>query len=292
MNEVSARRRIPGTWYRLSFVCSKDLEDVLSGLLVFHGVEGMQTAPAGPRRVEVQAWFVAHSDAAEALRALSELDGVRATTPEAEPIVDTGWLEATLRQRGAMFAGKFAVYDIDEPRPVAAPGVFEILLPPGRAFGTGEHPTTAMCLELLSETIRTGARVLDLGTGSGILAIAASKAGAGDVLALDNDPETVPVARENLQLNGVLEKIDLRAGSMREIGRRRQFDLILANIHRTALVRGAASLFSRLAPDGYAVLSGFTLADEALVHAAWLAEGGALAQRRERNEWCALSWRR
>jgi ribosomal protein L11 methylase PrmA len=92
-------------------------------------------------------------------------------------------------------------------------------------------------------------------------------------------------------LNGVSERVELRAGSLREVGRRR-FDLILANIHRTALLRGARGLSARLAAGGCAILSGFPTVDAALVETAWQSCDGRVVSHRTRGDWSALQWRR
>ena len=134
----------------------------------------------------------------------------------------------------------------------------------GMAFGTGQHPTTAMCLRALEDLIRPGATVLDLGCGSGILAIAAARLGAASVLALDIDPNAVRAARENAAVNGVTGIVEVREGTLDvETPRRRepyvaaQFDVIAANISGLTLERLGPALARSLAPGGVLITSGF-----------------------------------
>ncbi len=112
-----------------------------------------------------------------------------------------------------------------------------IEMEPKMAFGTGEHSTTRLCLKAIEEYLKTGDRVLDLGTGSGILAIAAAKLGAFYVLALDIDPDTVSNARENIKKNKVQKKIDLRLGTLDDKISSGYFDLIAANLTKTQIVK-------------------------------------------------------
>jgi ribosomal protein L11 methyltransferase len=136
---------------------------------------------------------------------------------------------------------------------LAAPaGGVRVVIEPGLAFGTGDHPTTGLCLEALDVFLQRNpdASVLDVGTGSGVLAIAARKLGAGLVVATDNDPVAVRVARENAAANGVL--IDVRP----EIPEGVVFDLVLANILANTLVELAPRLMAALAPRARLVLSG------------------------------------
>ncbi len=132
-----------------------------------------------------------------------------------------------------------------------------IEIDPGMAFGTGQHPTTAMCLRALEERLSRGDEVLDVGTGSGILAVAAAKLGARRVLALDIDPQAVKAARENAAANGVRDAVEVREGTLPESLAGERFDIIVANISGLTLERLAASLAGALRDGGALIVSGF-----------------------------------
>lgn len=134
-------------------------------------------------------------------------------------------------------------------------GDIVIELDPGAAFGTGTHPTTVLCLEAIEEMVRPGMRVLDVGTGSGILAIAAAKFGANEVLALDTDPVAVRVARENCQISGVTSVVTIMEGSVGQITSI-GYHLVLANIIADVLVELSPLLAKSLAIEGHLVTSG------------------------------------
>lgn len=168
-----------------------------------------------------------------------------------------------------------------------------IHLDPGLAFGTGQHPTTRLCLRTLEERAWAGMRVLDLGTGTGILAIAAAKLGATVVLALDIDPQAVRAARENAWRNGVAEVVRAEEGSLGEawpthLPGRPEFDLVLANLSGLALCDLAPALAAVLAPRGVAVVSGLT-AESAEAVARCLEEAGlAVEQTLAEEDWRAV----
>ncbi len=130
-----------------------------------------------------------------------------------------------------------------------------IEIDPGLAFGTGQHPTTAMCLQALEELVSPGVSVLDLGCGSGILAIAAAGLGATRVLALDIDPLAVKAARDNAIANGVAHLVETREGTLETSDER--FNIIAANISGLTLERLAAALACTLTPGGALITSGF-----------------------------------
>jgi ribosomal protein L11 methyltransferase len=138
----------------------------------------------------------------------------------------------------------------------AHPGRELLIIPVEMAFGTGDHPTTATCLRLLCDLDLEGKRVLDLGCGTGILALAARKLGAGRVLAVDFDPEAVAASRRNARRNGVrgvtFERRDVLAWSPDEP----PFDLILANIFADVLTASFPKMKRLLAPGGTLILSG------------------------------------
>lgn len=151
---------------------------------------------------------------------------------------------------------------------VEVPGDLVLRIDPGMAFGTGGHETTRLCLELLEQIMEnrvpiTSPSLLDLGTGSGILAMAASLLGCGRILALDIDPDAVTVARENLALNQLSDAIECGTAPLESLTER--YDIILANILAEELVRLAPYLADRLQPGGSLILSGILAEKEQLV---------------------------
>jgi len=138
-----------------------------------------------------------------------------------------------------------------------AAGDTVIEIDPGMAFGTGQHPTTAMCLRALEERLRPGDAVLDLGAGSGILAIAAARLGAKRVLALDIDPQAVKAARENAAANGVQGVVEVREGTLPEGAPGERCDMVVANISGLTIERLAPAFAESLREGGTLIVSGF-----------------------------------
>lgn len=143
-------------------------------------------------------------------------------------------------------------------RPDAGPGEIVLVLDPGMAFGTAEHGTTRGCLRLLDGAVRPGQSVLDLGTGSGILAIAAARLGAGDVLALEGDAWALEPARENVEANGVADRVEIRAGWVgpEELAALRPRDGVVANLHPAVLERLLPGFRSAVRSGGWLIVSG------------------------------------
>lgn len=191
----------------------------------------------------------------------------------------------------------------------AQPGDLAIFMDPGMAFGTGLHPTTQLCLRLLERYAGPKRSTLDLGTGSGILAIAAARLGAL-VVALDNDPVAVAVAAENVARNGLANTVRVAEGSLgagNQMGHwlsgdfgdtpasaapapiaSDTFELIVANLIAKVLIILAADLAAALAPAGVLVSSGIIDSREAEVVAAFEAAGLRQIERHIEGEWVAL----
>lgn len=203
------------------------------------------------------------------------------------------WAEGWKQHFGTVRIGSRLVIKPSWESFEASPEDAVVELDPGMAFGTGTHPTTLLCLEALSELFDASApprRVLDVGTGSGILAIAAAALGSPDVLACDIEEEACRTARENAALNRVDDRVEVTGRPLSDLGR--DFDVVLANILAEENARLAAELAGRLAPDGTLVLSGILREKEDLVAAAFAPLGlsGPLIRRRE--EWSCLLYRR
>lgn len=172
-----------------------------------------------------------------------------------------------------------------------------IVLDPGEAFGTGQHPTTRLCLAALERVAVGDARVLDVGCGSGVLAIAAAKLGAAAVQGCDTDARAVEIARRNAEANGVA--VEFTTGTVD--GHRAQggasvqgrvgaqpFDVVVANISSTVTAALAAPIAALLAPGGRAILSGFLQRDRDTVAAAAGAAGLELRDEAYEEGWCVL----
>ncbi|MFU2210878.1 50S ribosomal protein L11 methyltransferase [Solidesulfovibrio sp. C21] len=194
--------------------------------------------------------------------------------------------------------------------PIAVGGIYEILPPwladtdtegrapiliePKMAFGTGHHPTTALCLEAFAACAATGRiaagkRFLDLGTGSGILGIGLTKLGLAG-FGLDIDPQAVWCAAENLRLNAVGDAMALAVGGVGAVSPKAAFDVVAANILAAPLIAMAPRLAGHVAPGGVLILSGILVEQAPAVAAAYRATGLPEPDTRINGEWASLAW--
>lgn len=176
-----------------------------------------------------------------------------------------------------------------------ARGEIVVALDPGMAFGTGLHPSTRLCLHCLESHLKPDDRVLDLGTGSGILAIAAAKLGASSVLALDIDPTAVATAQENAEQNRVSRVVKVELGSVVEAQAKRDggFDLALVNILAEVIVCLLNdNLDGVVRPGGLFAFSGILSGHEVDVLETMKQKGLTLVDRRQEEDWIALVVRR
>jgi len=170
----------------------------------------------------------------------------------------------------------------------ARDGRVTIVIEPGRAFGTGHHGSTAGCLRLLEDALaRRPARALDVGTGSGILAVAAVRLGVPSVRAIDVDPDAVAAARATAAANGAAERIEVTCDGPEALGDER-FPLVLANLLTEAHLALAGRYARLLAPGGTLILGGILAADGDRVARALADRGLGAAARLDVDGWCAL----
>lgn len=162
-----------------------------------------------------------------------------------------------------------------------------VYLDPGMAFGTGLHPTTRACLRVLQELAPIPPRVLDVGSGSGILAIAALRLGAERADCLDTDPAAVRATRENAERNGVAARLSVEQGSLSEEVSGR-YPLVVANLVASVLVAIAPRLAAHLAPGGRLVAAGIIGSRQEEVERAFEGAGLAVHERRTDDDWIAL----
>jgi ribosomal protein L11 methyltransferase len=262
---------------------SADLWDLgAQGVEVRDGETQPMPGQAPPRgQAVLVGWFTDRESAALAAEALGG---------RIDEVADQDWGESWKKDWKPISAGRVFV----RPSWVAAAapeGAAEVILDPGMAFGTGTHPTTALCLRALSALLlsRPAASVLDVGTGSGLLAIAARKLGAGRVRGIDNDPVAVRVARENAAAN----RVELELGEEPLAAIAERYDLVVANILANTLMEMAGDLARRLTPGGVAVISGILVSQEAEVRAAYLQAGLVSCPEVDgrEGEWVVLGFR-
>ena len=236
--------------------------------------------------------FPTTPDEAAALTArLGEFAGLAVIT---EVIADADWLAMALSGLPPVRAGRFFVYGVHDRGRVPASTV-NLRIEAGAAFGTGHHGTTVGCLQAFDQLLkrRRFGRVLDVGCGTGVLAIAAARTGARAAVGTDIDAPSVRIANENAQLNRARARF-VHASGLNDARVRRDapYDLVFANILAPPLVALAQDIKGALKPGGIAILSGLLRTQERRVFAAYASRGFRMQRRLHRDAWATLVLRR
>ena len=209
-----------------------------------------------------------------------------------ETVPDKNWVEESLKNLKPIRAGRFYIYG-SHNSDSATNEKFGIMINAAMAFGTGHHETTSGCLEMLEEILKMQEpkKIYDIGTGSGILAIAAAKATKADILASDNDEVAVKIAKENIKVNKSIERIELQVAngcSHRCFGKFGKAELIMANILAEPLRLMAQELSAQLTIGGYVILAGLLTQQKNEVVKAYNDCNLNLEKEIFKNEWCIL----
>lgn len=258
-------------------------EDRASALLWEAGTQGIEIRNEGGQS-HLLAYFEGSMEVPTLRLALAGVAGAEAETVE---VPDVDWVARFRENFRGFAAGRFWIapaWDVPQGRTDL------IVVDPGRAFGTGTHESTRLCLDALASLAaeRGLGRTLDVGTGSGILAIAALKLGASQAFGVDNDPESMEAARLHSRLNRVSPR--LVCGDGARAFRPGAFSTVLANVSAAVLRGRRNELGAVLAPGGALVLSGLLTGDVGAIRAEYESLGGIAV--REEGEWAAVMVRR
>jgi ribosomal protein L11 methyltransferase len=271
-------------------------------------IEQLWSKPSASPVIRVKTFLSAEQSCAlprieEALWYLGRLYPIPA--PSVRYLAEADWAEAWKSGYKTLRIGHRIVIKPSWQSYAATPDQLVIELDPGLAFGTGLHPSTQLMLEALERHVEPGDRVLDVGTGSGILAIAAVKLGAANVLALDIDGLALEVARVNVVRNGAEDRVFLQRASLTPSPTRGDpqnpppvfdvpgirsgaFDLLLMNILADVIARSAGRIAACLAEGGLFIVSGIIQPQEEHVRQALLTAGLSVVKRRTKKDWVAL----
>ena len=257
------------------------------GVVIEAGPDGWNAGP-----VIVRAYLPADDQLQATKRRVQEALGhLNQISPVSEPtfcpVAEADWAEAWKKRLTVMHIGQHIIIRPSWLEHEPGPKDIVVQLDPGMAFGTGLHPTTQLCLVALEKLTRPTVDVLDMGTGSGILAIAAAKLGAGRVLALDNDPLAVKIARDNITTNGVQDTVNVLCGSLAKAPG--SYDIVVVNILAKVIIEMVQDgLATRVSPGGRLIATGIIAGQEPKVVTAMEQQGLVLTERQQIEDWVCL----
>ena len=243
--------------------------------------------PGTPALPDGRARLIAHFASREEVLELAQL-----TAGEPLEIAEQDWSVSWRAHHKTMRMGPRSWVRPPWETLALAPGEVDVVIDPGMAFGTGSHPTTSLCLERVDELLRLfpGADVLDVGTGSGVIALLAAKLGAGRIVGTENDPVALEVARKGAALNGI-DSVDwMLAENPDDVPG--EFEIVIANILLNTLEELSVQIAQRVAPGGRLVLSGLLAAQADAAALAYQEEGLRYLGRHERDGWCRVELER
>ncbi len=301
-------------WIEVSLQADGEAAEAIADLLQQYGYQGVAIEQLGiegdaweeqlttlPKAFMVRAYLPANAEAPSlqhrlesGLGHLRMIDPRIPARPDYQTVQDEDWAEAWKAHYRPLHIGEHLYVRPAWAEESPGPGDVEIVLDPGMAFGTGTHPSTQLCLIALEAGRPVPPRVLDLGCGSGILAIAAAKLGAVDIWAVDTDELAVKSTVENAALNNVSDLLTIRQGSLADLlSQTDSFDLILVNILAKVIIPMCqAGLASLVKPGGVAIFSGLIEEQADEVEAALRDAGLIPFQRLTIGDWIGIQARR
>jgi ribosomal protein L11 methyltransferase len=287
--------RASARYWELTLTVSSDAAEGVTNFLWESGALGVVEEERPGARPELRAFFPETAPAAVLReRVTAYVDGLASLgfgdigSPRVTALEDTGWAEAWREHFRPVAIGRRFVVSPPWETP-DAPGRIVLVIEPGRAFGTGHHGTTAGCLEAIERVVdgELPSRALDLGTGSGILAIALARLGVADILAVDEDPDAIAAATANVARNGVAAFVTCRLDNAAVLDTS-PAPLVVANLI-TAAHRRLADRYARYAaPGGRLLLSGILEGEAADLEAAMETSGWRLESAIAREGWSTL----
>lgn len=283
------------TYWRIHFTCPMEQADALAGALDPYSLAVSTYETRDETIWTVEATAIVQPSLAEvqsSLSVIATLFGYEVPQVYVEPLPDTDWLEATWKNFPPREIGPFYVYGSHSKAPVPD-SLIGLEVNAATAFGSGEHETTTGCLLALAKLKETlhFTNPLDMGCGSGILAMATAKLWNVPVTAADNDPESVRVTIENAQMNGcqdLITAIVSEGFANQEVIQRGPFDLIVANILAKPLCFMAQDMVNNMTSGGKIILSGLLIRQQEEVTQAYMEAGAQLVDHIHINDWAAL----
>jgi len=285
-------------WAELTIHTADRAEEAVANILIEEGSGGIASSDASRRRNSVravQAYFPVNDELEPRLkRVRARIRDLRKYGLDPSPakiilrqVEDQDWAEAWKAHFKPIVVGNIVIKPSWEEYKPDSLGKIIMELDPGMAFGTGTHATTQLCLSLLQKHIRLGDQALDIGTGSGILAIAAAKLGASRVVALDIDQTAVEVARKNVQINNVENIVFVYRGDSVKSLRIRP-NVVVANILAATVVSFAPAVIEILVQHGIYITSGMVVERCGEVAEALKSTGLNVMETVSRGEWAAV----
>ncbi len=287
-------------WLALSLLIPKVLAEPISNFLMEQGATGIEEVEEDFERERLKAYFLQDGGEQRALRSLrrylKSLQEINSKLPyietETASVPEQDWGENWKRFFKPLRVGSRFVVKPPWARIRLKRGEIPIEITPGMAFGTGTHATTKLCMEALEKRLKKrGLSVLDVGTGSGILSIAAAQLGAGEVLGIDIDQLAVEIARENVSRNQVSDTVRIRKGGIGDI--RKRFDLVVANLDFRSLKKMRMALIRHIKRHGFLILSGVLETEEERLRQQYIQTGDLQwIEAIQEGEWVCLIFRK
>jgi len=287
-------------WLELSLLIPAESEEAISNFLFEQGTTGIEEVDTDPKWKRLKAYFPEDGRRKRILRALlrylKSLENIypdlARSRAEFQSIPEQDWSENWKRFFKPLEVTRRFLVKAPWSSARSKKGQVHIIITPGMAFGTGTHATTKLCIQALEKKLpKKGAAVLDVGTGSGILAIIAAKGGAKEVLGIDVDQVAVDAARENVKMNGVSNVVRIRRAGIGRIPKR--FGVVVANIDFRSLRRMRKALIRRVKTGGFLILSGVLKRDEETLRRLYLEPGLLKWLKNIRDgEWSCLTFKK